>query len=56
MREVPEHVALQAIDEFMAAERHNIRKVSAYFMVRYFWLHVVRVHIHEAVSHYNLYL
>lgn len=32
LREVPEHVALQAIDEFMAAERHNIRKVSAYFM------------------------
>ncbi|CAM9264262.1 unnamed protein product [Laminaria digitata] len=32
LREVPEHVALQAIDEFMAADRHNIRKVSAYFM------------------------
>ena len=33
LREVPEHVALQAIDEFMATERKNIRKVSAYFMV-----------------------
>ena len=33
LREVPEHIALQAIEEFMATDRKNIRKVSAYFMV-----------------------
>ena len=52
LREVPEHVALQAIDEFMAAERHNIRKVSAYFMVRCYWLFAICFHVHKAVSHY----
>lgn len=40
LREVPEHIALQAVDEFMATERKNIRKVSAYFMVS-ITLHVV---------------
>lgn len=34
MREVPEPVALQAIEEFSTVDRANIRKVSAYFMVR----------------------
>ncbi|CBN78989.1 conserved unknown protein [Ectocarpus siliculosus] len=32
LREVPEHIALQAIEEFMSTERKNIRKVSAYLM------------------------
>lgn len=34
LREVPEQVALQAIDEFTSVDRGYIRKVSAYFMVR----------------------
>lgn len=33
MREVPEPVALGAIEEFSMVDRSNIRKVSAYFMV-----------------------